>query len=142
MEKACELASVPYQAVHNSSKLAKHLISVLENILNEPAILEKKFEWLVNSRTNRQLRIDAFFPSYNLAVEVDGEQHYKDCDMFYKNNKFPLSHSLTIRQSLDKTKERLIREHNINFLRLTFEDGKKTTTQKLHNLLKGQGISA
>ena len=55
--------------------------------------------------------------------------------MFYKNSQFPLSHNLEERQRLDKLKEQLIKEHNIKFLRLTYQDGKKSTIKKLNQII-------
>lgn len=40
---------------------------------------EKEFDWLVNKRN---LKLDFFLPKYNIAIEVQGEQHFKPFDRF------------------------------------------------------------
>ena len=40
---------------------------------------EKEFDWLVNKR---RLKLDFFLPKYNIAIEVQGEQHFKPFDRF------------------------------------------------------------
>lgn len=40
---------------------------------------EKEFDWLVNKR---KLKLDFFLPKYNIAIEVQGEQHFKPFDRF------------------------------------------------------------
>lgn len=137
IKNVCSILNIPYENDYHTSKLAMRLLHTVNNYLNEKPICEYQFNWLINPRTKRKLRIDAFYPEHNLAIEIDGEQHYSDCDMFYKNSGFPLSHSLEVRQYLDSLKENLIKEHNIRFLRLTHEDGKKSTIQKLNQVLKG-----
>ena len=38
---------------------------------------EKEFDWLVNKR---RLKLDFFLPKYNVAIAVQGEQHFKPFD--------------------------------------------------------------
>lgn len=133
--EACKEANIPYEYEESISKLAKRFEIIINNELNSKPIYESTFNWLRNDRTNRLLRIDLFYPDYNLAIEIDGKQHYEDVDMFYKNSQFPLSHNLEERQRLDKLKEQLIKEHGIKFLRLTYQDGKKSTIKKLNQII-------
>jgi hypothetical protein len=37
----------------------------------------RKFKWLVNPKTGCRLEVDIWFPRIKLAVEYDGEQHFK-----------------------------------------------------------------
>ena len=133
--EACKEANIPYEYEESISKLARRFEIIINNELNSKPVYENTFSWLRNDRTNRPLRIDLFYPDYNLAIEIDGQQHYEDVDMFYKNSQFPLSHNLKERQRLDKLKEQLIKEHNIKFLRLTYQDGKKSTIKKLNQII-------
>jgi hypothetical protein len=38
---------------------------------------EKKFPWCINEETGRHLRFDFLLTSYNLIVEIDGAQHFR-----------------------------------------------------------------
>ena len=42
---------------------------------------------------------------------------------------------LTKKSKDDEKKEQLIKEHNIKFLRLTYQDGKKSTIKKLNQII-------
>ena len=59
---------------------------LLDNLFPYDRILEEVS--LVGSKTDRRrsiLRADFFIPNRNLIVEVNGEQHYKFNNFFYKN---------------------------------------------------------
>lgn len=40
-------------------------------------ITQKSFDDLVNDKTGRRLKVDFYLPKYDIAIEVDGVQHYK-----------------------------------------------------------------
>lgn len=39
---------------------------------------EKKFEWSLNTKTNKYLKFDYFIQEYNCIIELDGEQHFRE----------------------------------------------------------------
>ena len=55
--------------------------SMVINWLNKNNIIfetQKKFEDCKNPKTNRKLPFDFYIPSYNVLVEIDGNQHYPE----------------------------------------------------------------
>lgn len=55
---------------YNSSKLEKHILEHIRNYYPELSILP-------NDRTIIGLELDLYFPSLNLAIEINGPTHYK-----------------------------------------------------------------
>ncbi len=76
---------------------------------NVDYIRQKRFEDCKNIRT---LPFDFYLPKYNYIIEVHGEQHY------YENDVFP--ETLEHRQHIDKIKENYCKENNINFVAIPY----------------------
>lgn len=96
----------PYcAAIKTHSKLQKMLISYLKknNILFEQ---EKTFKWL---KRISNLRLDFFLPDYNVAIEVQGEQHFNHSRLFDD----VYNDTLSSRTERDKLKKQLCKEHRI-----------------------------
>lgn len=101
--------------------------NIIADILQEQPIYEKTFDWLINPRTNKHFRVDMFFQKHNLAVEIDGLDHYK-----IKKGQY------TLYRKNDFLKQDLLLQHNIKTIRIkNFLDNKETIIK-----LIGQDISA
>lgn len=90
----------------NSNKKSK----MEEKIFDELSIIfdnierQKTFDWLIYKR---KLYLDFFIPKYNIAIEVNGDQHYRPIKRFGGEEYF-------IKQTKrDKMKKKLCDEHNI-----------------------------
>ena len=105
-----------------------HLEEKIENFLTENNIkfeYQKKFKWL-----NRQ-SLDFYLPEYNIAIECQGEQHFKAIDYFGGNNRFQKQ------LKLDKKKKELCIKNNINLLYYTnFDKSNKDNIKTIDDLLK------
>ena len=88
------------------------VVDILERLLNESALRQHSFPWLVSS-LNRTMHIDAYFPQANLAVEYDG-RHHQEYVPFY-NKSLRAFHEL---QQRDREKELLFIQHDIPLLRI------------------------
>lgn len=77
--------------------------------LNIRMIRQKTFDWL-KYRTN--MFLDFYLPDYNIAIEVQGEQHYKPSDFFGGEETF------VNQQKRDKKKFDLCKKHNIKIFYL------------------------
>ena len=87
-------------AKHIKQNLVSEIIS---NILNEECISDcRQFEWLVNPKTNCRLEIDIYFPNIRLAIEYDGEFHFRDIMGKEKLSK---------QKQRDRIKNKLIKKH-------------------------------
>ena len=72
-------------------------------------IAEKSFEW------SDKKRYDFYLPSYNLLIEYNGIQHYKDIE-------FHGSHQLKQISENDRWKKEQALLHNFSFLEISYED--------------------
>lgn len=87
-----------------------HLENDVMKLLRFHAIefeVEKSFDWLVYKGP---LFLDFFLPEYSIAIECQGEQHFRACD-YYGG---PDAYALTKRR--DEQKKRLCEKHGINVL--------------------------
>lgn len=78
---------------------------------------ERTWDWLVNDKTNKPLWIDFYIPCLNVAIEFDGAQHFHYVERFHKTYK-------GFKESLyrDKLKDRLLDEHGIKLIRISYKD--------------------
>ena len=74
-------------------------------------IPQKRFDWLGLQS------VDFFLPQHNIAIECQGEQHFKPIEHFGGEDEF--KH----RVGLDKNKKQLLEEHGIKLLYYTNLDG-------------------
>lgn len=70
---------------------------------------EKTFEWL---KHQGNLRLDFYLPDYNIAIECQGEQHYKPVDLFGCGEDWALER-FKEQQIRDTIKQQLCEEHGI-----------------------------
>lgn len=114
------------------SPSAKFAINKFTKVIGEEPIKEKKFDWLINNELKRPkqspLRIDAYYPNANIAIEYNGPQHYFVDGIYTKNEK-----DLIKRQKLDKLKADLIKEHGIKLIVIHFKD--KITDEYIQNAI-------
>lgn len=108
------------------SQTALATIQKIANVIDEEPILEKTFEWLKNPETNAKLRVDAYFPKHNLAIEYNGPQHYHEVEMF--------NGTLSDQQKRDAIKIRLVKEHGIKIHSIHYLDN--VDDEYIHNILK------
>ena len=96
--------------------LALHIINIIAKILNTNNYTADRsnFNWLRHPVTKARLRLDAYFPEYNLAIEYDDKQHFEDINYFTKQ--------LTNIQEYDRVKNQLCKQHNIKLLRIAYND--------------------
>lgn len=113
----CEIPTLDW----GESPSARFAIDKFTKAIGEEPIKEKKFDWLINKELKRPtqspLRIDAYYPKANIAIEYNGPQHYFIDGIYTKNEE-----ALIKRQKLDKLKASLIREHGIKLIVIHFKD--------------------
>ncbi len=112
----------PKCAHKNKSKLEKEI----ENLLNQYSIKyteQKTFEWLVNKQ---QLKLDYYLEELNIAIECQGEQHFRESYLFDKLLK---TDNFEERLYRDYLKNKLCIEHNITII--YFSDKKYVENYKL-----------
>lgn len=90
-------------------------------------IKEKIFEDCINPKTNYKLRFDFYLPKYNICLEYDGEQHYKEVDF--------CNDTLADRQFRDKIKDDYCLKNNISLIRIPYWDKSKINDQYIYDLV-------
>ena len=88
------------------SKMENKIASILSdnNILYTYQYSNKDCGWLGKQS------LDFFLPKYNIAIECQGEQHYKSVNIWGGEN------GLKKRKKLDEIKEKKCKEHGINLI--------------------------
>lgn len=99
------------------SEAARLVMNYLTRYLDEEPIIEKTWDWLRNSKTGRLMYVDMYYPSYNLAVEYDGEQHFKFVPWYYEE--YEAFHEYVER---DKIKTKLLAAHGVKLIRYSYQD--------------------
>jgi len=89
-----------------NSKIEK----ILQN-LNISYIKEKIFN---DCKDNKNLRFDFYLPDYNICIEYDGEQHFKEIP--YWGGEIGLKN----RQNKDKIKNEYCKNNNIHLIRFSY----------------------
>ena len=92
------------------------------NILNENNIQfeqQKRFEWL-----GRQ-SLDFYIPEYNIAIECQGEQHFKSVDYWGGENAY------NKRKKLDLKKKNLCKINNINLYYVLYNENLNEKIQEI-----------
>jgi very-short-patch-repair endonuclease len=115
----------------------KILIRTVCGVLGINSVVEEaKFEWLRGYR-KQPYRVDAFFPSINLVVEYDGEQHFFPVQWKGQSEEDAFMQYIQQRQR-DKIKERLLEEHGYSVVRFGFfepVDNSEYVRQRLSNFI-------
>ena len=93
----------------NKSKMEEniHIMLSENNILHER---QKTFEWL---KHKRHMYLDFYLPQYNIAIEVQGEQHFRPVKRFGGNDFYLLQ------KDRDTSKEILCRKNGVKLFYIT-----------------------
>lgn len=105
-------------SLFNPNKMNKGEDIVAEafaNLINAPIHRNIRPAFLKNPETKQNLELDCYCPKYNIAVEYNGEQHYK----------FPSSYHKTKEQFInqvyrDRLKRKLCDEHGIYLISVPY----------------------
>lgn len=109
----------------NESKLERKIALLLEKE-NVEFETQKKFEWLGKQR------LDFYLPKYNIAIECQGEQHFKPIKYFGGVEK------LAIYQQRDETKKLLCQQNKVNLIYINYFDIDEEINKKLIELYNGE----
>lgn len=90
----------------NESKLETEISKLLDD--NEIEYeRQKKFKWLCNVKN---MSLDFYLPKYNIAIECQGEQHFRPIDYFGGKEEYDII------CNRDKIKYNLCKEHGLNII--------------------------
>lgn len=97
--------------VCKESKIEKK-VRILLNDRNIDYFYVKTFDWL---KYKKKLTLDFYLPEYNIAIECQGEQHFKPHLYFGGDDNFKLI------QHRDKIKKQLCEEHNLPLFYINYD---------------------
>lgn len=100
------------------SILKKHKIDYVQ---------QKTFEWL---KVKDNLRLDFYLPKYNIAIECQGEQHFKSIEIFGGEEAFQK------RKEYDYIKKKLCDENKLAITYITYKNPK----QQIENFISSLPI--
>jgi hypothetical protein len=132
---AYELAGINFD--DKFSRLSNMVINLANDILGEKPKREKTFKWLVNPNTNRNLYIDAYYKNHNLAIEIDGRQHFVTGSFVGTKGHQISTKELEIIQNRDALKTELINKNNIKLLRIPYNYTIDQIIESINLAIKG-----
>lgn len=106
----------------NVSKGELLITNILKN-LNVNYITQKKFN---NCRYKNTLPFDFYLPDYNMCIEFDGEQHFKEHKIWGQEKFFNTKRN-------DEIKNIYCKENNINLIRIRYDEN---INYKLNEIIK------
>lgn len=106
------VSAVP--SVKKLNKKEEMCRSILEKVFGMPFPTIRP-KWLRNPSTNRPLELDCYNEQLKLAIEYDGEQHYKHVQVFH-NSPDDLGKQI----ERDSIKTKLCRENGVNLVRVPY----------------------
>lgn len=114
----------------NCNKKSKMEESFAELLIENNISFErqKTFDWLKNKRS---LFLDFYLPKYNIAIEVQGEQHFTPIEKFGGRYEFK------VQTERDAAKRELCHEHNINLIYIT----KKSNADEVINAILSRKLA-
>jgi len=120
----------PQASRNRTSKGESEVYNLLRKILPTAVMWTEYPYYQFTNTINRKLKADVFIQSFSIAVEFQGELHYKAVD-FGKDEKsaFEAKRAFEERQKLDEEKRRLTKESNIKLLEIDYKEWKNLKTE-------------
>lgn len=106
-------SSVKPKTIKNKKIHETKCRQIIESIYNKP-FPSIRPSWLKN-HTNKNLELDMYNEELKLAIEYDGEQHYKYSPFFHKS-----PNDLIKQQERDKLKENICKGKGIRLIRIPY----------------------
>jgi len=95
--------------------------------LNIEFFMEYTFNDLLHPLTKNKLRFDFYLPQQNIAIEFNGQQHYKESTWFSERN-------LEEQQLSDETKKEYCSKNKIKFIVIPYFKYKNIKSILIENL--------
>ena len=109
-----------YKEYVESNKTEYIVVKLFSKILKEDFTSQKTFDWLKGDK-GWALRCDAYFPTYKLVVEYDGEQHSLPVDFAGRGEEWAIENMKNI-QRYEAIKNKLIPHHGITLIRIAYDE--------------------
>lgn len=137
----CKKNNPTWCPICSDGKTQKLLLDIIKQIFPNETICSnyKSFSWLKNKRL---MEIDIWLPNIKLAIEYDGEQHFKPiCFGGCSEEKAKLAFKDIKKRDKIKNKQILEHKNEINFfIRFNYKEKYKFTKEYIFNKLKDLNI--
>ena len=118
---------------HRVKKLFDKYVIETEVVDNKKKLLKDKYGIILNHPvTKNKLELDRFYPKFMVAIEVQGIQHYEECEYFAKQKGVSAKEYLRQIQEIDKYKQDKCEEYGIKLLTIKYN----MTDDKIIELIK------
>ena len=117
----------------NESHLERSTAKFLSHI-NVIYEREKNWEWLKNKKP---LHVDFYLPKYNIAIECQGKQHFKENESFGSKS-VPSEEIYKYAKLIDDIKYKLCEKHNIPIEYINYNDNVENRINEIINKYKNK----
>lgn len=117
IEEIAEMVGAKCDRDIQTSYGARQLAKLVEEITGEAPTLERNWDWLRNPSTGRKLFVDIYLENKSVAIEYDGEQHFR----FIKHMHVSMDNFIK-QLERDRAKDKLLSEHGIKLLRFRYDE--------------------
>jgi predicted lipoprotein with Yx(FWY)xxD motif len=124
-------------------KTQKFITQIIRKLFGKKIEIEKKFDWLINTKTGRPLKVDIWVPDIKLAIEYDGEQHFKPV-RFGGISIEKATQMFKETKQRDRCKNKAIKNHKndvVFFIRFNYKEIHKLNKEYIIDRLKYIGVS-
>lgn len=118
----------------NDSKLELQAKFILENIFKQPFVKVRP-DFLRNDVTGYNLELDLYNPNLKLAVEINGDQHYKFIPFFHRNKD-----AFTKQRYRDEMKKWKCQQAGLTLIDVPYSVGEKGLKPYLVKRLRLEGF--
>ena len=135
-KKAVKKAGFNYSDIASKYDGEEVLFKIIRSVVGRCKVeCHKTFDWLKNEKN---MHVDFYIPKYNLAIELQGRQHYEPVDFAGRGMKWAKNELQKI-QIRDKKKKNLLRRHGIKLIEIKYDDPptKEFVSKLLNRKLKG-----
>lgn len=122
------------QHTDKDSRLELKAKFILEHVFKKPFVKVRP-DFLYNDVTGYNLELDLYNPDLQLAVEINGDQHYKFIPFFHRNKD-----AFTKQRYRDEMKKWKCKEAGITLISVPYKVGDKGLKPFLFNQLRLQGF--
>lgn len=120
---------------HCKRSLMEERISL---ILDKEQIIyneQKTFDWL---KYRQRQYLDFYLPDYNVAIECQGEQHFKPVDFSHKKDINNAEKRFILNQKRDENKRKLCEKHNIHIYYIIYNENINKRINDILNEIKNK----
>ena len=128
----------------SSEKTQNYLANIFRQIYKNYTLISNynKFDWLKTSRGGKQ-ELDIYLPELKIAIEYDGEQHFKPVKFSSKTTDEKANKIFKRTKQLDKLKNKKIKQHPEDvkyFIRFNYKEKNKLNEDYVREKLIQEGI--